>query len=61
MSQFFIHIIPVLWLSSNSVPELHRKQCIQSFNVFDFLKDVVSRVPDLGGSDGGAESATKRR
>lgn len=29
--------------------------------MFDFLKDVVSRVPDLGGSDAGAESATKRR
>ncbi|CAN4119075.1 unnamed protein product [Withania somnifera] len=46
---------------AKTMNSFHLKQCIQSFNVFDFLKDVVSRVPDLGGSDAGAESATKRR
>lgn len=40
-----------------------RKQCVQSFNTFDFLKDTVRRVPDLGGSDAVSDdrSATKRR
>ncbi|CAN4120062.1 unnamed protein product [Withania somnifera] len=46
---------------AKTMNSFHLKQCIQSFNVFDFLKDVVSRVPDLGGSDAVAESATKRR
>uniref|UniRef100_A0A3Q7J0X7 Protein kinase domain-containing protein n=1 Tax=Solanum lycopersicum TaxID=4081 RepID=A0A3Q7J0X7_SOLLC len=45
---------------AKTMNSFHLKHCIQSFNVFDFLKDVVSRVPDLGGSDAGAESATKR-
>ncbi|KAE9593917.1 putative transcription factor Hap3/NF-YB family [Lupinus albus] len=27
---------------------LHLKHCVQSFNVFDFLRDIVSRVPDYG-------------
>ena len=41
-----------------------RKHCVQSYNVFDFLRDIVSRVPDYGhghghghsdaGADGGA-------
>ncbi|KAI3450085.1 hypothetical protein Pfo_006750 [Paulownia fortunei] len=48
---------------AKTVNSLHLKQCVQSFNVFDFLKDTVSKVPDLGGSDAAAEdkSATKRR
>lgn len=25
-----------------------RKHCVQSYNVFDFLRDIVSRVPDYG-------------
>ncbi|KAL0285302.1 UNVERIFIED_CONTAM: Dr1-associated corepressor [Sesamum calycinum] len=39
------------------------KQCVQRFNVFDFLKDTVSKVPDLGGSDAATEDkcATRRR
>ncbi|XP_020254635.1 DNA polymerase epsilon subunit C-like isoform X2 [Asparagus officinalis] len=41
---------------------LHLKQCVHSFNVFDFLKDIVSKVPDLGGSDaGGDDKSSKRR
>nr|GME04119.1 dr1-associated corepressor-like isoform X2 [Ipomoea batatas]GME04278.1 dr1-associated corepressor-like isoform X2 [Ipomoea batatas] len=39
----------------------HLKQCVQTCNVFDFLKDVVSKVPDLGVSDGDDRSAAKRR
>ncbi|XP_019419749.1 PREDICTED: dr1-associated corepressor homolog isoform X2 [Lupinus angustifolius] len=27
---------------------LHLKHCVQSYNVFDFLRDIVSRVPDYG-------------
>ncbi|TKY57103.1 Dr1-associated corepressor [Spatholobus suberectus] len=41
----------------------HLKQCVQTFNVFDFLKDIVSKVPDLGGSvaTGDDHTVTKRR
>ena len=44
-------------------PCLCRKQCVQTFNVFDFLKDIVSKVPDLGGSGATSDdrSVTKRR
>ncbi|CAD6333412.1 unnamed protein product [Miscanthus lutarioriparius] len=28
-----------------------RKQCIQTYNVYDFLTEVVSKVPDIGPSD----------
>lgn len=36
---------------------------MQSFNVFDFLREIVSKVPDLGCSDASGEdrSAAKRR
>ncbi|XP_022880026.1 dr1-associated corepressor-like isoform X2 [Olea europaea var. sylvestris] len=48
---------------AKTLNSLHLKQCVQSFHVFDFLKDTVSRVPDLGASDAAAEdrSAAKRR
>lgn len=29
-----------------------RKHCVQSYNVFDFLKDIVSRVPDYSHGHG---------
>lgn len=40
-----------------------RKQCVQSFGVFDFLRDIVRRVPDLGGSEAGGhdKSLVKKR
>lgn len=40
-----------------------RKQCVQSFNVFDFLRDTVRKVPDLGGAEAANEdrTAAKRR
>jgi Dr1-associated corepressor len=28
-----------------------RKQCIETYNVYDFLREVVSNVPDMGSSD----------
>lgn len=36
---------------------------MHTFNVFDFLRDIVKKVPDLGGSDAASEDrcATKRR
>ncbi|KAI3996921.1 hypothetical protein MKX01_021197 [Papaver californicum] len=47
---------------AKTMSSLHLKQCVQSFNVFDFLKEIVSKVPDFGGSDaGGKDRANKRR
>ena len=48
---------------AKTVNAFHLKQCIQTFNVFDFLKDTVSKVPDLGGSvaTGDDQTVTKRR
>ncbi|KAL6516382.1 hypothetical protein OROGR_019687 [Orobanche gracilis] len=49
---------------AKTVNSLHLKQCVESCNVFDFLKDTVSKVPDLGGSDATTaddKSATKKR
>lgn len=34
---------------------------MHAFNVFDFLKETVGKVPDLGGSEAEDQSATKRR
>ncbi|KAI4386193.1 hypothetical protein MLD38_004148 [Melastoma candidum] len=34
-----------------TVNSLHLKQCIQTFNVFDFLREIVGKVPDLGEAD----------
>ncbi|KAI3735741.1 hypothetical protein L6452_15251 [Arctium lappa] len=31
--------------------QMGRKHCVQSYNVFDFLREVVSKVPDYGHSD----------
>jgi len=38
-----------------------RKHCVQSYNVFDFLRDVVSRVPDYGHGHGHAEGGADDR
>lgn len=59
--------VSLLFLGSKRLsylsPWLCRKQCVQTFNVFDFLKDIVSKVPDLGGSvaTGDDQTVTKRR
>lgn len=36
---------------------------MQGFNVFDFLREIVGKVPDLGGADTAGEdhSVSKRR
>ncbi|THU71327.1 hypothetical protein C4D60_Mb04t00240 [Musa balbisiana] len=40
----------------------YRKQCVHKFTVFDFLKDLVSKVPDVGGSYADPDDkATKKR
>uniref|UniRef100_A0A3N7FHW1 Transcription factor CBF/NF-Y/archaeal histone domain-containing protein n=1 Tax=Populus trichocarpa TaxID=3694 RepID=A0A3N7FHW1_POPTR len=36
---------------AKTLNSLHLKQCVQTFNVFDFLREIVSKVPDLGGPD----------
>ncbi|KAL7152003.1 hypothetical protein ABFS83_04G068500 [Erythranthe nasuta] len=49
---------------AKTLNSLHLKQCVRRCSAFDFLKHVVSKVPDLGGSDAAAtedKSATKRR
>ncbi|KAK9273422.1 hypothetical protein L1049_018232 [Liquidambar formosana] len=40
---------------AKTMSSLHLKQCVQTFNVFDFLREIVSKVPDLGGADVGSE------
>lgn len=34
---------------------------MQSFNVFDFLREIVSRVPDLGGSESAGEGPVHKK
>ncbi|XP_010454229.1 PREDICTED: dr1-associated corepressor-like isoform X1 [Camelina sativa] len=46
---------------AKTVSSFHLKQCVHAFNVFDFLRDTVGKVPDLCGSDAEDQSATKRR
>ncbi|EPS66220.1 hypothetical protein M569_08557, partial [Genlisea aurea] len=46
---------------AKTVTSLHLKQCVQSYNVFDFLKEIVSKVPDFTTSEGAAESLKKRK
>ena len=40
---------------------MFRKQCIQTYNVYDFLRDVVSKVPDTGTSDAIADDKLGKR
>ncbi|XP_071706632.1 uncharacterized protein [Rutidosis leptorrhynchoides] len=49
---------------AKTLNSVHLKQCVQSFNVFDFLREIVNKVPNLGGTDvaaGEDRSASKRR
>ncbi|XP_020580057.1 dr1-associated corepressor-like isoform X2 [Phalaenopsis equestris] len=39
----------------------HLKQCVHKFSIFDFLKETVSRVPDVGFSDAGGEDRSSKR
>ncbi|KAI3719646.1 hypothetical protein L6452_20548 [Arctium lappa] len=43
---------------AKTVNSLHLKHCVQSYNVFDFLREVVSKVPDYGHSDVGLDDRT---
>ncbi|KAG9148599.1 hypothetical protein Leryth_017362 [Lithospermum erythrorhizon] len=40
---------------AKTVSALHLKHCIHSYNVFDFLREVVNKVPDYGGADAGGD------
>ncbi|CAH8313524.1 unnamed protein product [Eruca vesicaria subsp. sativa] len=46
---------------AKTVSSVHLKQCVHAFNVFDFLREIVGKVPDLGGSESEDRPATKRR
>ncbi|CAL9220539.1 unnamed protein product [Arabidopsis halleri] len=37
---------------AKTVSSLHLKHCVERYNVFDFLREVVSKVPDYGHSQG---------
>jgi hypothetical protein len=41
---------------------IFRKQCVKRYSSFDFLTEVVNKVPDLGGADScGDERGLPRR
>lgn len=46
---------------SYSVLCFYRKQCIHSYDVYDFLKNVASKVPDLGAPDSSADDKLGKR
>ncbi|KFK38601.1 hypothetical protein AALP_AA3G134800 [Arabis alpina] len=37
---------------AKTVSSLHLKHCVERYNVFDFLREVVSKVPDYGQAQG---------
>ncbi|KAJ4771870.1 hypothetical protein LUZ62_038363 [Rhynchospora pubera] len=41
----------------------HLKQCVHGFSHYDFLREIVSKVPDMGNTDGGSGEgrSTQRR
>ncbi|KAJ4866055.1 hypothetical protein Rs2_25530 [Raphanus sativus] len=52
---------------AKTVSSLHLKHCVERYNVFDFLREVVSKVPDYGQAQGSGDvtmedrSVSKRR
>ncbi|MBA0571625.1 hypothetical protein Golob_002008 [Gossypium lobatum] len=42
---------------AKTMNSLHLKHCVQSYNVFDFLREIVSRVPDYGHGHGHSDAA----
>ncbi|GAA0139862.1 DNA-binding transcription factor [Lithospermum erythrorhizon] len=46
---------------AKTVSALHLKHCIHSYNVFDFLREVVNKVPDYGGADAGGDLSKRRK
>lgn len=45
-----LHVMPI--------PNLHSKRTVHTNETFDFLKDIVAKVPDPVESDTGASGAT---
>ncbi|KAJ0249411.1 hypothetical protein HA466_0149090 [Hirschfeldia incana] len=43
---------------AKTVSSLHLKNCVERYNVFDFLREVVSKVPDYGGQGQGPGDVT---
>ncbi|XP_057829025.1 uncharacterized protein LOC131040186 [Cryptomeria japonica] len=49
---------------AKTVSASHLKQCVYRYNVFDFLREIVNKVPDMGGSDaatGDEKNGSRRR
>ena len=40
---------------------IYRKQCVHNYDVYDFLKNVVNKVPDLGSPDASADDKLGKR
>lgn len=53
--------IPQHTLSLRFACVLYRKQCVQTNSVFDFLQEIVSKVPDIGAETTGEERISGRR
>jgi len=51
VSFFCMFLIHHFFNSLSFLLNVFRKQCIQMYNVYDFLTEVVSKVPDIGPSD----------
>ena len=51
VSFFCMFLIHHFFYSLSFLLNVFRKQCIQTYNVYDFLTEVVSKVPDIGPSD----------
>ncbi|WCJ39203.1 nuclear factor Y subunit C11 [Euphorbia peplus] len=46
---------------AKTMSALHLKHCVQNYNVFDFLREIVSRVPDYGHGHGHADGAADHK
>jgi histone H3/H4 len=48
---------------AKTISAAHLKQCVQRFNVFDFLQEIVNKVPDMRSSDalGEGRNGNRRR
>lgn len=48
---------------AKTISAAHLKQCVQRFNVFDFLREIVDKAPDMRSSDasGGGRNGNRRR
>ncbi|XP_024373777.1 uncharacterized protein [Physcomitrium patens] len=46
---------------AKTMSSIHLKQCVQTNSVFDFLQEIVSKVPDIGAETTGEERISGRR